>query len=893
MRFATIDPAGLLLFAVTLDDLSLSDGMSAYGEAKDPLLPVGELTRLLEMDVTVQPSDRRIVGSLGEARRSLLVDLDAGVARIGAKDIALKDGDVAITATEIYLRASAVEALLPLHLAIRPDDLSIKITATERLPIQARMQRKSMSALNEQHAASQQTPTLEIATPYRLFSPPSADVVLSTGVSSTKPTLPFRYDLRLAGDLLYSDFQAYLSSDQHGQPSTARFLLERRSVTGDLFGPLHGRDLMLGDVYTPGLTLGPRSVGGRGFSFSTVPIDQSNVFNRIDLRGELPVGYDVEIYVNDVLRGSQSGPNDGRYEFLNVPLTPGVNVIRTVIYGPRGERREETRIINEGAGLLHKGEATFEFGAVQQDVPLLTLQPGSTTSLDPGAINNGGLRVVGALNYGVTSFLTASAGAAVTPADSLAPLGDPRRVDPTGIYTVGARTSILGLASQADIAGDNHRGRAADLSIAGSYKGVSAVLRHAEYQNGFRDENNLGADPSLNPKSRTEFTTDANLGLRGRIIPVSLRVTEDEYTNGGRDLDATWRASASIGRLLYSGGFEYQRAETRVASPTETLTGYLAASTYAGFSWQIRAALDYNLLPVFRANTLNVTADHAFSDRWSIHLSVGEPLQDLTGTALAIGGIYHTRRGDFSLTGDYSNADRSWEIAAQWNFGIGYDPWRHGYSLTTSGPGSGGSAVVDAFIDENGDGVHEPGEPAAPNLVVHGGRGEVVTGADGRAYVTGLGVPTTARLEMNLDRLDNPSVKAPPTAVQFSPRQGGVARIAYPLQPTGGVTVIIELQRDDGKRVGLSSVKVQLVPEHGAPIEQTTEFDGSAIFDQIRVGTYHLQLDAEQAKQLRMHLVGAPPAITIKDDGGFTPDAKAQVKFDPAPDVQQAQMATN
>ena len=77
-----LDPATLLLFSVALDGLTLSEGLGAYGSPDDPLIPVGELARLLEADIDVLPADRRIVGRLGESRRALVVDLKAGVARV-------------------------------------------------------------------------------------------------------------------------------------------------------------------------------------------------------------------------------------------------------------------------------------------------------------------------------------------------------------------------------------------------------------------------------------------------------------------------------------------------------------------------------------------------------------------------------------------------------------------------------------------------------------------------------------------------------------------------------------------------------------------------------------------------------------------------------------------
>ena len=246
--------------------------------------------------------------------------------------------------------------------------------------------------------------------PYRLISPPSFDVALGVGAQTESPRYPTRYDIRAGGDLLYAGLQAYIGSDDAGRAATTRVLLEKRSIDGDLLGPLHARQVDLGDVFTPGLALGPRSLGGRGFSMSNTPLDQTNVFNRIDLRGELPLGTDVELYVNDVLQGTQATAERGQYEFLNVPLTQGVNVIRIVTYGPRGQRNEETRIINASGGLLRKGQATLEFGAVDQDEPLFRVR-----ELDPFTVDHslGRPRVVANVNYGLTSYLTLAAGGAL------------------------------------------------------------------------------------------------------------------------------------------------------------------------------------------------------------------------------------------------------------------------------------------------------------------------------------------------------------------------------------------------------------------------------------------------------------------------------------------------
>ena len=299
---ATLDPAALLLFSVSLDGLTLSEGIGAYGSIDDPLVPVGELARLLEADIDVLPSDRRIVGRLGAARQSLLVDLKTGVARIAGRDVAISAGDTAVTPTEIYLRVSTLKKLMPLEAEIAGDELLLKLHATEKFPVQGRLQRLADRA-GGSRGPTADNDTFKVAQPYSLFTPPSMDVVLDAALRSGARDRAFRYDLRLAGDLLWTNFQGFVGSDEEGRATNARVLLQRRSVEGNLLGPLHARDVSLGDTYSPGLAIGPRSASGRGFSISTAPIEQTNVFNRIDLRGDLPSGYDVELYVNEVLRG--------------------------------------------------------------------------------------------------------------------------------------------------------------------------------------------------------------------------------------------------------------------------------------------------------------------------------------------------------------------------------------------------------------------------------------------------------------------------------------------------------------------------------------------------------------------------------------------------------------
>jgi hypothetical protein len=868
-NFPPPDKDSLLLLMVQLDELTLTDGLAAYGQAEDPQLPVGELSRLLELDIDVSPADGRITGRIGEARRALLIDMVDNIARIGPSQVPLRPGDVVADPAEIYVRASVLMKLLPIRFEIDPRALQMKITALELLPIQGRLQR--LARIRQGPGGPQPTQVMRAREPYHLFTPPSFDVALDAGAQSEHPKGPFRYDVRMGGDLAFMGLQAYVGSDEEGRANTSRILLERRSYEGDLLGPLRARTVGLGDVFTPGLPIGPRSFGGRGVALSTVPLDQTTVFNRVDLRGELPLGYDVELYVNDVLQGAQSQATRGQYEFLNVPLTQGLNVVRIVTYGPRGERNEETRIINASGGLLRPGQATLEFAAVQQDESLIRMGGFDPLTTDPSF---GKPRIIANVSYGLTHFLTGTVGGAVYTDH----LGVERQLG-----TLGLRTSIAGYALGVDLAEDKSGAGGADVSIAGRVLGVSAVLRHAEYRGGLLDENNAEADLDRPVRRRTELTLDDNLAFGRRLIPLSLRTVRYDYADGGAAWLTQARASAALGPVLYSTGLEYDRFNAVNGQLSDRLQGYFSASTFRAYEWQLRGTVDYEAVPDLKLIDLVLTADRPISNHWSIRFGATQRFDDPTGLELIAGSTTRTKYGDLSFTGEYDTQHNAWRIGAQLNFGIGYNPARHAYEVTRQGPGSGGSVLFHAFVDKNGDGVFDTGDqPVAGVTLEGGGEQKVRTGPDGRAYLSGFGTAATARLVVGLSEIDNPQVKAPPGVVEFTPRPGGVTTIEYPLRPTGEVMVNLKLRRPDAQMVGLSAARIRLVDDKGEVVEGVTEFDGSVNFHDLPAGTYRVELDPDQARRLRMRLA-APVTVIIRPDGSTSPDANVIVEFDAAP----------
>jgi hypothetical protein len=623
-----------------------------------------------------------------------------------------------------------------------------------------------------------------------------------------------------------------------------------------------------GDVFTPALSLGPRSVAGRGISFTTAPLEQASVFDTVDLRGELPIGYDVELYINDVLRSGQRAPVQGRYEFLDVPLVRGINLIRIVSYGPRGERSEQVRVINVGGGQLKKGQATIDFGLVQQERPLLTLNGRDER---PDLAGAGELRLVGSLAYGLSEAMTLVAGAAFYPS----PSGVERQM-----LTVGLRTSLFGLAAQGDAAMDHKGGRALGLGLAGRPLGISMVAGHLEYRGGFVDENQLAGDAARPLSRHSELTLDFSLPAIGsKVIPISFRGLRSGYADGGTNWAAGARASTTAANILVSTGLDYQRSTAPGAPVRQQLGGNIAASRFLHYKWQLRGVLDYDLLPGADLRALSFTADRSISDRAALRFGIGHIFQKPRSTSFQAGATVRTAFGDLALTGDFTFPRRDWSVGLRFAFGLGHDG--RSYRATPPGLASGGSAAFRSFIDRNGNGRFDMGEEGVPNVSLEGGERPSVTDASGRSFVVGLGSAPTARLRIGTDRIENFYVSAPAATVEFSPRPGKVLQIPYAITPTGEVMVRLVFRRD-GEMVGLSAVRLRLVREGSEPRIATTEFDGTVVFGEVPAGEYRLELDPAQAERLRMRLT-APVAVSVAADGEASEDVSAEIVFDKAP----------
>ncbi|MGB7409053.1 MAG: hypothetical protein WA908_11150, partial [Pontixanthobacter sp.] len=392
-----------LILEIQVTGVNASDTILAYGTRQGVYLPIGTLARILDLAITVSDDGNYAGGWVLQQARTLTIDLRRNILKVGNEESDLPLGAAVAFDGDLYLLADRIAQFLPLTVETDLRAQTVTLTTLEPFPFEERMRREADRArLANRGANAVETAFVRQDTPFLIASVPVGDVDLRA-ISDATFGARAELDLQFAGDLGYLTAETFLSADTRNGLTTSLIKLGRQDPDADLLGPLSATAFAVGDVATVSMPLGLRSVTGRGFAASNTPPEEFSVFERIDLRGVLPDGFEVELYRNDILVGSTRDAVNGRYEFLQIPVDFGLNVFRLVFFGPQGQRSEEVRRISVGDGRLPTGKLIYRIGAVQKDQNLLGVRP--PRFIRPRDF--GEWRASAEMSYGVSSDITA------------------------------------------------------------------------------------------------------------------------------------------------------------------------------------------------------------------------------------------------------------------------------------------------------------------------------------------------------------------------------------------------------------------------------------------------------------------------------------------------------
>lgn len=825
-----------LLFDLRSGKYRLGDGIRGYNTDKGICVDFADVIMAFDVPMRLDKKSRRATGWVFAERETLIVERDSETVQRVNSSKKLAPGEIYDTPEGWCVDVKTLSRWFDIEL--RPDlSNALLIVETDRkLPFQLALERKERAAKIRPRKNFDLSSLPQSTEPYKLWRTPSVDAVVSAGGLRDKRSgqeLDVRYELFASGEVGKASFDARLSSDDKGVPESLRLRAYRTDPKGELLGPLKATHVALGDVSTFSTPLVSQSAAGRGAIITNRPVDRPDNFDRTSFRGELPAGWDAELYRNGQLLAFAENRSDGRYEFIDVPLLYGQNRFEVVLYGPQGQIRRDSKSVPVGLDSIPLRKTYYWAGGQEAGKDLINFN--SLDNLQQAGWRGG---------FGVERGLNTKTSVAAS-LFSLQIDGQRRNYVEGSVRRAVGPTLVELSASSALGKGTAFRGQ-----LLGELGKTFITAETIWAQGGFRSDR---IEQKVN--GRHSLSLDHSFKLGSKILPFHIDAQYETRTDGRSSLDLTGRASLNLRRFSLTGELNWEKQFSDVGNIADRIEARLLANgRVAGV--RLRGEATYRLAPEKRFERVNFTGEWRAGDRADWRAELGYDVGLDRGRA-AIGII---RRFDkFSLTAS-AEAATDGSIAAGLNlaFSLGPDPRNGKFRFSNNKLANSGQALAIVYRDKNRDGKRQADEELVENVELTAGQSTALmpTDATGQSIIDNLQPFRPVLIGIDAGSLPDPYVQPAIPGVVITPRPGIAARVELPLVSAGEVEGT--LMRKGGAT--LAGVGLELLDGEGRVTHETqSEFDGFFLFEGVPYGAYLLRI-----QELSAQAIGVSPMLNIR-----------------------------
>jgi hypothetical protein len=812
--------ANSLVLEVRLDGHLLSDSLNTYQDDGRVLVPLGELARLLTLAITVNPDKGTASGFVIQEDQAFALHIADKVLTLGDHKTPFEPGEIVVVGDDIYLSHALISRCLPVDLSVDLPTLQLRVKPRVRLPLQERLARETLaSQISSGRPETGSYDYPEFISPIGLADAPFIDQTFGADARFVPDSKQYRtaYSAYVTSDFLGMEGSANVTATRDKPLPDIRFTLGRHDPEGALLGPLHARSLLFGNVATPAV---PQVMNGRatglGLLLSNRPLSQPTSFDRHSLRGDLPPGWDVTLYYNDALVGYQGVAVNGQYAFENLPLSFGNNDFRLVFNGPLGQVRVERQSFLLSQSIVKPGDFYYAL-AQQRD-------------------EDGSLRSVAQFDFGLTKAVAGNAGLVHMP--GITP-DSARNYAQLGLRAYGGQ-----MIGSAQLTAGPDGGFLFEGNLKTRLGRYSLEFTHLQRNKTFLSEQLFGGEQGL--KYRDQVRVNGALGLSWLpTMSLALEGTRDLLESGDVNASVSGRASATLLGTAVSNSLRWQ-----YAGSSSSADGSVQLSRRV-LGVGLSAQMDYGLRPVSAVEAMALTADRTLTSGYRINGGVlRTPTSDLTQVS---GGV-SKNLGAFSvaLSGSYSNR-RELVVGLQMFVATWRDPRSGRWSLDSQPLAGTGGVSARVFVDKNGNGVKDEGEPAVPGasfMINRGGRHPARTDEQGIAFIGRLLSGQYADLALDQSTLDDPQWKPRVVGARLLPRPGRVEQLDFPVVSTSEVEGYVFLRDKEGRR-GVGDAKVELVDDTDMVVAMATSSgDGYYLLHQVPPGRMKIRISPDQVAKL-------------------------------------------
>ncbi|MDB5714706.1 MAG: carboxypeptidase regulatory-like protein [Sphingomonadales bacterium] len=826
-------PDDSLLFEMRLNQYRLGDGVRGYATPTGTCVDFADVIIALDIPVRLDKQSRRATGWAFDEGHKIMIDRNNGNEQIMNSTQKVGEDDIRDTPEGWCVSTTALSRWLGTKLEADTSNALLFVKSDHKLPPQLAAERRARIAVAK--------PVFDLASlphstsTYRGIRAPSVDVVASFGGlhdSLGGSRVDAQYEIYASGEVGPVAYDARISSNRRGIPESIRMRAYRTDPSANLLGPLHATNVAAGDVQGISTALVAQSSVGRGASITNRPVERNENFDRTNFRGELPRGWDAELYRNGQLLAFANDRVDGRYEFLDVPLQYGQNRFELVLYGPQGQVRREIKSVPVGLDSIPPRK-TFYWAGVDEDGRDLVNLNDSTVA------RRGGWRGAIGVERGIdskTSFASVL--------HSIMDEYGVRREYAEASLRRALGPALVELSGAHNLAG----GTALRTQMLGEFGKTHVEAETIWATSGFTSDRILTDVTGLH-----EFGLDRSFGNGRTSIPIHVDARYTTRSSSSDSLELNARTSTSVGRISMTGELTWRQDYTHIGpDPESDIEASLLANARVG-RLRLRGEARFRLSPESRFQSATIVGEWSAGggllhpNDWRAEIGYD---RDLGRARLGIGYVRRFDRVAVTASGEAAT-DGSVAAGLSLAFSIGPDPRDHGgIRVTADKLASHGSTMVRVFRDTNGNGVRDPGEPLEKGAQISAGRipVETLTDANGEVIVDGLEPYQPVLIGVDGSSLPDPLVQPSTSGLVVTPRPGVALAIDLPLVSAGDIDGT--LARAGGGT--LEGMDIELVSVENRVVATTrSDFDGFFLFEGVPYGRYTIRishLSAEATK---------------------------------------------
>ena len=804
--------------------LSIENGPSAVVPALEYnstlLLPLHRFLDMAEIHVDTIALRDSAVAVLEPGHVVLRFIPGARVLMRGADSVRYDTADVAWSDGDLFVATGLLDRLLGLNTGVEWENLSAMVGRSGGLPVVQRTRRERRHQLLYQPAQAAQA--LDIPLRQRVVD--GAVFTWSVTAATSGPTNQMSADLGFGAGLLggSAELRPQLWSD-HGV-SNAQL---QASWTRAWSGSYWIRQARLGDVQTSGL----RSMLVQGAVITNAPFIRSSEFDIEPIVGNVPAGWEAELYDGGRLLGYADANAVGSF-LVPLQLRYGENPFNLVLYGPSGETVQQKRTIRVASSRLPDGQLEYSFAA-------------GRCQYDPcDGLMSADVR------YGLSSHVTVQGGSDAYFQGPRGTLWQPYAV------VSAAPIPALGLTGEAVVNG--HLRASADYDPSEDLRASATVTRFAPAGALY---SGAGAEAS---------ESDGSLFWRPGWMNGALFFTGTGVVSvipGLRQVVERLSGTTQVGQIRYSLGLLYNTLYRGAAGDSAgfAIDASADAVVFGPWKWLRTSNVQGQLAvePAHGLTALRASIGRRISQLLRIDAAVG--WYRVGGVSLELGLTTATRgpqtgtRSRFSQAGSqaltYSSGSVAWDPRSRLlKLGDGADLDRAGVS-----------GVL--FRDDNGNGVRDPGEPGLAGIPVSVGGFAAQTDSDGRFAAWGLYPSEPVQIKVDTLALPDPHLLLPAPVIRVRPTPNAFGEIQIPLVVGAEIAGFVVL--GDRAIGGVPVVLREL--NTGKEITVVTFADGAFYRAAVPPGEYEVTLPDAVLDRLKAF---APP-LSI-----FVPPGPGEKRFE-------------